>query len=306
MQNRFTEQALEAMQTAQKIMFSKNHSQLDVEHVLLALLQQEDSMPASIITELGGDVEAIKQGLEIALDNRPKATARRSNATGYITLRCSRVMQGAADEADRLNDEYIRTTHLLLAITLLAETHREDSMTDTATAILQEADVTHEKIIATLEEMVILHPQPVKEPGRFRIRPKKVILTPAGLSKPVGFSHGILTTGGQMLFLGGQTALDAEGRVVAPGDVVAQYRQVLGNLKAVVEEAGGAMQDIVKMTIFVQDRDDYKAHLKELGAVHKEFFGAYYPAITLLEVSRFFDDGVLVEIEGIAMIGTEW
>jgi enamine deaminase RidA (YjgF/YER057c/UK114 family) len=122
----------------------------------------------------------------------------------------------------------------------------------------------------------------------------------------VGFSHGILTTGGWLLFLAGQTALDKEGKVVAPGDVVAQYRQVLSNLRAVVEEVDGEMQNIVKMTIFVQDRDDYKAHLKELGAVHKEFFGAYYPAITLLEVSRFFDDGVVLEIEGIAMVGTEW
>ena len=105
-----------------------------------------------------------------------------------------------------------------------------------------------------------------------------------------------------MLFLAGQTALDNEGHIVAPGDVVEQYRQVLGNLKAVVEEAGGEMTDIVKMTIFVRDRDDYKAHLKELGKVHKEFFGAYYPATALLEISRLFDDEALVEIEGIAVI----
>jgi enamine deaminase RidA (YjgF/YER057c/UK114 family) len=108
-----------------------------------------------------------------------------------------------------------------------------------------------------------------------------------------------------MLFLAGQTALDGEGKVVAPGDVVAQYGQVLRNMRAVVEEAGGAMEDIVKMTIFVKDRDDYKAHLRELGSVHKVFFGAYYPATALLEVSRFFDDGVVLEIEGIAVLATE-
>jgi enamine deaminase RidA (YjgF/YER057c/UK114 family) len=128
------------------------------------------------------------------------------------------------------------------------------------------------------------------------------IVTPPALAKPVGFSHGILTRGGRTLYLAGQTALDAEGKLVAPGDVVGQYRQVLANLWAVVAAAGGLMDDVVKMTIFVQDRDDYKAHLKELGAVHKEFFGSHYPATALLEVSRFFDDGVLVEIEGIAVI----
>ena len=132
--------------------------------------------------------------------------------------------------------------------------------------------------------------------------PKSEIINPNTLARPIGFNHGLLTSGGRILFLAGQTALDAEGRLLAPGDIVAQYRQVLANLQAVVEAAGGAVTDIVKMTIFVKDRDDYKAHLKELGLVHKEFFGSYYPATALLEVSRFFDDGVLVEIEGIAVL----
>jgi enamine deaminase RidA (YjgF/YER057c/UK114 family) len=130
----------------------------------------------------------------------------------------------------------------------------------------------------------------------------RTLVNPESLPRPVGFNYGILTSGGQMLFLAGQTALDREGKLEAEGDVVGQYRKVLANLKAVVVEAGGAMTDIVKMTIFVQNRDDYKAHLKEIGAVHKEFFGSYYPATALLEVARFYDAGVLVEIEGIAVI----
>ncbi|MEO8285908.1 MAG: RidA family protein [Chloroflexota bacterium] len=131
---------------------------------------------------------------------------------------------------------------------------------------------------------------------------RKALVNPEGLPRPIGFNHGILTSGGQMLFLAGQTALDKQGKLVAAGDVVGQYKQVLTNLDAVVAEAGGTMTDIVKMTIFVQNRDDYKAHLKEIGAVHREFFGSYYPATALLEVARFYDDGVLVEIEGIAVI----
>src|SRR5437868_13789964 len=105
----------------------------------------------------------------------------------------------------------------------------------------------------------------------------KDIINPPTLARPTGFSHGILTTGGQLLFLAGQTGSDAEGNITAPGDLVAQYEQVLRNLKAVVEEAGGQMQDIVKITIFVRDRDDYIAHLKPLGQVHRAYFGDYYP-----------------------------
>ncbi len=134
---------------------------------------------------------------------------------------------------------------------------------------------------------------------------KKTIINPPTLARPSGFSHGIIVTGGRLLFLAGQTASDAEGRIVAPGDLVAQYEQVLRNLKAVVEEAGGKMQDIVKITIFVRDRDDYRAHLKPLGSVHKAFFGAYYPATALFEISRFFQDEALIEIEGLAVLDAD-
>ncbi len=132
----------------------------------------------------------------------------------------------------------------------------------------------------------------------------KKIITPASLARPSGFSHGILTTGGQMLFLAGQTAINAEGQLVAAGDLVGQYEEVLRHLKAVVEEAGGAMQDIVKINIFVKDRDDYLKHLKPLSVAHQSFFGKYYPATALFEISRFYQDGILVEIEGIAMLGS--
>lgn len=128
------------------------------------------------------------------------------------------------------------------------------------------------------------------------------ILNPPSLARPSGFSYGVLATGGRQLFLAGQTASDAEGQIVAFGDIVAQYERVLQNLQTVVEAAGGTMQDIVKMTIFVGDRDDYRAHLKPLGKVHRAYFGNHYPATALLEISRFFQDDALIEIEGIAVI----
>ncbi len=135
--------------------------------------------------------------------------------------------------------------------------------------------------------------------------PKSKIINPSELAPPKGFSHGIVTTGGLLLFLAGQTAGDAKGRIVAPGDLVGQYRQVLGNLQAVVTAAGGTMQDITQITIFVRDRDDYIAHRKPLGQVHKAFFGSYYPATALIEISRLFDDAALIEIQGMAVLGAD-
>ena len=131
----------------------------------------------------------------------------------------------------------------------------------------------------------------------------KTIINPPTLAAPRGFNHGIVTTGGRLLFLAGQTALDQVGHIVAPGDLVAQYEQVLRNLQAVVEAAGGAMPDIVQTTIFVRDLAGYQAQLGALGRVHRAYFGAYYPATALVEIGRLYDAAALIEVMGLAVIG---
>ena len=302
MMSRFTERAQEALQRAQQIMFAKHNTQLDVEHLFLALLRQRNSLPAVIIARLGGDAQAMENRLETALDNMQSFTVGKGVTAGYITLRANRVLQGAVEEADRLEDSLITTEHLFLA--LVGERGGATGR------ILQDAGIDQEKVFTALRELRgnpgtyrRETPTPVDRPSQTS---SHTIVNPDTLVRPTGFSHGIFMTGGRLLFLAGQTATDREGNIVAPGDVVGQYRQVLSNLKAVVEEVGGDMAGIVKMTIFVKDRDDYKAHLKELGQVHKEFFGAYYPATSLFEISRFFEDEVLVEIEGMAVVGSPW
>ena len=107
-----------------------------------------------------------------------------------------------------------------------------------------------------------------------------------------------------MLFLAGQTGSNAEGQIIARGDLLAQYEQTLRNLQTVVESAGGKMQDITKLNIFIRDREDYLAQLQPLGIVHRSFFGSYYPAMALFEVSAFFQNETLIEIEGFAVIDT--
>ncbi len=133
----------------------------------------------------------------------------------------------------------------------------------------------------------------------------KRIVTPPSLVRPRGFSHGIVTSGGRLLWLAGQDASDAEGRIAAPSDLTAQLDQVLHNLHAVVHEAGGQMTDIVKLTIFVRNRDEYMTKHRELGAVWKRYFGDYYPALALFEVTAFFQKDALIELEGVAVIGAE-
>jgi enamine deaminase RidA (YjgF/YER057c/UK114 family) len=128
----------------------------------------------------------------------------------------------------------------------------------------------------------------------------KEIINPTELARPRGFNHGIAVEGGRLLMLAGQDASDAEGRVVAPGDLVAQYERVVRNLKAVVEAAGGELQDIVKLNIYVIDREAYRAQLKALGEIHRAYFGSHYPAMALFEVKGLFNPDAMIEMEGIA------
>ncbi len=130
----------------------------------------------------------------------------------------------------------------------------------------------------------------------------KTILNPSSLAKPTGYANGVLTHGGKIVFLAGQTAMDNTGGVIAPNDIVAQFAQCLSNLKAVVTEAGGEMTDIVKLNLYVTNKAAYKANLKPIGASYRNFFGKYYPAMTLVEVKSLFDDEAMIEIEGIAVI----
>lgn len=88
-------------------------------------------------------------------------------------------------------------------------------------------------------------------------------------------------------------------------DVVAQFRLALTNLHAVVTDAGAQMTDIVKLNIFVVNKKAYQAHAREIGQVYREFFGKYYPTMTLVEVKSLYDDNALLEIEGIAAVEGE-
>ncbi|HEV8191780.1 MAG TPA: RidA family protein [Ktedonobacterales bacterium] len=133
----------------------------------------------------------------------------------------------------------------------------------------------------------------------------KEIINPSKLAQPRGFSHGIATTGGKLLFLAGQDAGDASGRIVAPNDLVVQCEQVLSNLQAVLRAAGGEMTDIVKLNVYVRDRDLYREQLKPLGELFRSYFGRYYPAMALFEVTGLFQDDALIEMEGFAVLGAE-
>ena len=128
------------------------------------------------------------------------------------------------------------------------------------------------------------------------------VINPDALVKPIGYSHAVEAMNGRTVYLAGQVAFDEHGQVVHAGDIVKQFDQALANLQVTIHAARGEMTDIVKLLIFVKDKTSYSEHLKEIGAVYRTYFGKYFPAMTLVEVSSLFEDDALIEIEGIAVI----
>lgn len=122
-----------------------------------------------------------------------------------------------------------------------------------------------------------------------------------GMAKPKGYEDAVLLAGAQkILVLGGHVAFDEDRRIVHPGDLVAQVRVTLVNMKATLVAAGLDVGDLVKLTIHVTDVPAYRAKLAEIGQVWRGVFGKHYPAMTLLGVKDLMEPGSVIEIDGIA------
>ncbi|MDD7939109.1 RidA family protein [Actinomycetospora lutea] len=126
-------------------------------------------------------------------------------------------------------------------------------------------------------------------------------INPPELGKPSGFSHAVRTTGGENVHLAGQTALDTDGVIVGE-TVVEQFAQALGNLVTALRAAGGTPADLVSLTIYIVDVDDYRAHSRELGRVWRDLIGEAYPAVAGIGVTRLWDAEALVEVQGTACV----
>ena len=124
-------------------------------------------------------------------------------------------------------------------------------------------------------------------------------VNPASLPEPSGYSHGTLS--GNTLYLGGQTALDADMRIVE-GGIVPQFRQAFGNVLTTLREAGGIPEDLVSITIYLTDIPDYQAHGRDIGAAWRELAGPVYPAMAGIGTTGLWQPEALIEILGVAVI----
>jgi len=129
------------------------------------------------------------------------------------------------------------------------------------------------------------------------------ILQPPGWARPKGYSNGIVAHGRQV-YVSGQIGWDAQGRFqetrLAP-----QVRQTLQNIVAVLAEAGGRPEHLVRLTWYVTSRDEYYAELAEIGAAYRAVMGRHFPTMSVVQVAALMEAAAKVEIEATAVIPDE-
>nr|WP_198293353.1 RidA family protein [Bradyrhizobium sp. WSM4349] len=132
-----------------------------------------------------------------------------------------------------------------------------------------------------------------------KTRSRAQVLQPSGWPIPKGYANGMAAEG-RIVVTGGVIGWDDEERL-AEG-FVAQVRQTLGNIAAILAEAGAQPEHLVRLTWYVVDMEEYLANLKELGKAYRTIFGAHYPAMALVQVVRLVEKAARVEIEATAVI----
>ncbi|MGW6022043.1 RidA family protein [Streptomyces sp. NPDC055099] len=126
-------------------------------------------------------------------------------------------------------------------------------------------------------------------------------VNPAELSPPTGFSHAVTVTGGRLVFLAGQTALDGDGKVTGT-TLPEQFERALTNLLTALRHAGGTPADLARVTVYATDVADYRAQAPQLGRIWKRLAGRDYPAMAVIGAVRLWDEQCLVELDGVAVI----
>jgi len=127
------------------------------------------------------------------------------------------------------------------------------------------------------------------------------ILQPPGWARPKGFSNGIAVRGGTTVYIAGQIGWTADERFEQKA-FAGQFRQAIANIVAVLAQAGGRPEHLVRLTWYVLDKQEYLASLREVGAAYREIIGRHYPTMAVVQVTGLAEAEARLEIEATAVI----
>ena len=125
-------------------------------------------------------------------------------------------------------------------------------------------------------------------------------ILPDGWQRPRGYANGMAASG-ELLAVAGQIGWNAREQFESL-EFGPQFRQALHNVVAVVEAAGGAVTDIISLTIYVTDKREYIGQIEQVGAAYRELLGKHFPAMALIGVSELLEDRAKVEIQALAVL----
>ena len=132
---------------------------------------------------------------------------------------------------------------------------------------------------------------------------KSKIIHPKNWKPAKGYANGILTSNGH-LFIGGQIGWNSQ-KIFNSNTFIGQMEQTLINIVEVLDEAGGEINNIVRLTWYIKDKKEYLHNQKEIGKVYQKIMGHHYPAMSMLVVNDLIEDKALLEIEATAVISKE-
>ena len=131
-------------------------------------------------------------------------------------------------------------------------------------------------------------------------REHEIVIAP-GLAPPVGYAHAVIAAPGRTVYLGGQTAQEADG-IIRSRTIVEQFGAAADNMLAALRAAGGEPQHLVSLLVYATDVVAYRAATAALADEWRARFGRHYPAIALLGVTELFDPAARIELVGVAVV----
>ncbi len=129
-------------------------------------------------------------------------------------------------------------------------------------------------------------------------------LSPEGWPRPSGYANGVIATG-RLVVLAGQIGWNPATLHFETDDLVVQTRQALQNVMTLLHEAGAVPEDLLRLTWYVTNREEYVAARREIGAVYRDVIGSVYPAMSVIVVSGLVEPRAKVEIEATAVVSTD-
>lgn len=128
---------------------------------------------------------------------------------------------------------------------------------------------------------------------------QKEVLQPDTVARPMGtYSQGVKVSGNTLIFVAGQTSVNAKGEIVGKGDMRAQLKQVHENVKAILAAAGATFDNVVKSTTYVTNVEEYRKH----SDIRREYLKGYFPPSTVVEISRLARPEFMIEMEATAVV----